>query len=282
MYFSVYIVYILLSVFISVTLCKSKDPRDNKGNIPFFLQDPSDEMCLGPNGFTVCNEQALWILTKRQGKKTFSLVSLLNISPNGLCLENKVGFFGGDKVGMGACSSKGSMMWEFEFVDSKHVKISSRGMTLVRGKPYKTSVSMQSVKKGQFISFYYHPTPVHDVGVYLKSTDGTCFDGDKFRECINRNSLLWGIGVKYSWGKAYRYIFNFKDRDSCILAKGDSVYKGPCKDSKSLGWALENGKMTFNNGKLCVVRKTIDNSTSLTPCGNTHEYITVDIPLTYT
>jgi len=36
---------------------KKSDPNDNRGNTPFFLQDPYDDMCLGPHGFTMCNEQ---------------------------------------------------------------------------------------------------------------------------------------------------------------------------------------------------------------------------------
>lgn len=44
---------------------KKQDLNDNRGNTPFYLQDPYDEMCLGPHGFTACNEQALWVLTRR-------------------------------------------------------------------------------------------------------------------------------------------------------------------------------------------------------------------------
>jgi hypothetical protein len=47
---------------------KKQDLNDNRGNTPFYLQDPYDEMCLGPQGFTACNEQALWILTRRQAR----------------------------------------------------------------------------------------------------------------------------------------------------------------------------------------------------------------------
>ena len=37
---------------------RKTDPNDNFGNTPFFLQDPYDDMCLGPNGFTACSEQS--------------------------------------------------------------------------------------------------------------------------------------------------------------------------------------------------------------------------------
>ena len=72
---------------------KKKDPNDNRGVTPFFLRDPRDEMCLGQNGFTACTEQVLWILTRRPGKKTYSLVSLLTPSHNGLCLEAFIPYY---------------------------------------------------------------------------------------------------------------------------------------------------------------------------------------------
>ena len=43
------------------------DPNDNRGNTPFFLQDPNDETCLGPEGFSVCDEQASKRKQKRNG-----------------------------------------------------------------------------------------------------------------------------------------------------------------------------------------------------------------------
>lgn len=91
-------------------------------------------MCLGIKGFTICDESALWILTKRSGKKTYSLVSLLNPSNkennNGLCLERKSTFFGlfnSDRISIGDCSKSGSKAWEFEFIDQTHVKLSTKG-----------------------------------------------------------------------------------------------------------------------------------------------------------
>ena len=157
------------------------------GNTPFFLQDPYDQTCIGPNGFTVCDERSLWILTKRAGKKTYSLVSLLNPSPSGMCLERKswfFGLFGGDKVGMGLCSKTGSKTWEFNFIDNTHVKLSTKGQCLVRGKnKYKNSVTVQNCNKGEFLPLVYHPTSVHEAGFYLKAADGECFDGSKFRNC---------------------------------------------------------------------------------------------------
>jgi hypothetical protein len=134
---------LLLTIIAYSSVCNAEkakaksDPDDNKGNTPFFLQDDRDSMCLGPNGFTICDERALWILTKRSGLKTYSLVSLLNPSPYGMCLEKKSGFLGvlgSSKVEMGPCNKKGSKSWEFDFIDKAHVRLSINGMCLVRGK----------------------------------------------------------------------------------------------------------------------------------------------------
>ena len=179
---------------------KPVDVNDNKGNTPFFLQDPQDQTCLGPNGFTVCDERSLWVLTRRAGKKTYSLVSLLNPSPYGMCLERKYSFFGlfgSDRVGMGLCSQGGSKNWDFNFVDKTHVKISTKGQCLVRGKKkFMNSISVQNCNKGEFTPLVYHPTSVHEAGFYLKAADGACFDGEKFRSCEGRGAdhLLWGVG----------------------------------------------------------------------------------------
>jgi hypothetical protein len=266
-----------------------KDPNDNPGNTPFFLQDPYDQTCLGPNGFTVCDERSLWILTKRAGTKTYSLVSLLNPSTHGMCLERKSGFlglFGGDKIGMGPCSKKGSKVWEFSFVDNKHVKLSSQGQCLVRGKKtYKNSVSVQNCKKGEFLPLLYHPTSVHENGFYLKSADEKCFDGEKFRSCegTGASRLLWGIGIKFIWGNAQRYFFGFQaqDRNNCIVAHGNKLEKGSCSSSGALKWGLSDGKLSVDNGKRCVSR-LVDNTAVLTRCSDSSEYISMDIPTVYT
>ena len=117
---------------------KPFDPNDNMGNTPFFLQDPSDQTCLGPHGFTVCDERALWVLTRRVGarKGLYSLVSLLNPNKDGLCLQKKSRAFGllsSDKIGVGSCRKKAAKAWEFEFVDQTFVRLSVGNDRLVRG-----------------------------------------------------------------------------------------------------------------------------------------------------
>lgn len=290
---------LLVIYFLLVELCtcaaqvqkKKTDPNDNKGNTPFFLQDPRDNTCLGPNGFTVCDERALWILTRRANRKTtYSLVSFLNPSKQGNCLERKSGFLGltkTDNVGLGFCSTDGSKSWEFEFIDKTNVKLSINQMCLVRGKKkFKNSVSLQSCKKGEFLPMVYHPAEVHTAGFFLKAADGTCFDGSKFRSCEGQgaNRILWGVGVKYIWGKGNRYIFNFHpdDRHSCLVAKGNKIEKGSCQSAGAYSWAFRDGELSYDNGKLCLAR-LIDNTAELTRCnGGTSEYITMDLPVVYT
>jgi hypothetical protein len=58
---------------------------------------------------------------------------------------------------------------------------------------------------------------------------------------------------------------------------------GLCTSKTSLGnWGLYEGKLSTNNGQLCVSRKT-DNTAVLTKCSkNEYEHIVMDIPVTYT
>ena len=272
-------------------IAKKSDPNDNRGNTPFFLQDPYDQMCLGPHGFTACDENALWVLTKRTGKKTYSLVSLLNSkTADGMCLQTKSTMFGllnSDKVAVGPCSSGRAKSWEFEFIDQTHVKLSSFGQCLVRGKKtYKNSMSVQACSKNEFLPLIYHPTAVHENGFYIKAADGMCFDGSKFRSCegSGSNRLLWGVGIRYVWGEAQRYFFNFhvQDRSSCIVGHGANVEKGLCKDSGATTWSLSLGMMAFGgSGKKCVARRSDDTAT-LISCKQSHEYLTLEVPSVYT
>jgi hypothetical protein len=261
-----------------------RDINDNKGNTPFFLQDPYDNQCLGAEGFTECTEKALWMLTKRKGVKTYSLVSLMNPSQHGTCLERKAGFLGlfpTNNVGKGFCSAKGSKRWNFEFVDNKHVKLSSRGMCLVRGKlKYRSTLSVDNCKK-EYLPLVYHPTSVHEVGFYLKTADGGCFNGDKFVSCgSGKKGLLWGVGIRYVGGRAQRYFFNFAERSNCIVAKGSKVEKSSCKQSGALKWSLFDGRLAHNY-KNCVARLS-DDSAAMVSCKIASEHISMDVPATYT
>lgn len=302
----IFILFLISCLFVVQSAEKSaakKDPNDNKGNTPFFLQDPHDHQCLGAYGFTECSEKALWMLTKRKGAKTYSLVSLMQpTETNGGCLQRiknvawwmkPFSFLIGatDKLGLGSCATASAKSWQFEFADSKHVKLSSKqgNKCLVRGgykgvdkkHKYKSSAAVQPCSKGVFLPLSYHPTAVHEVGFYLKAADGMCYNGDKFKSCSSTTNKLFGIGIKYVGGVAKRYFFDFGSRQQCILARGKTgIEMGPCSSSAALGWSVEDGKLQ-RHGTMCVARLA-DDKAALVPCRETHEHISVDVPASYT
>ncbi len=263
---------------------KKSDPNDNKGLTPFFLQDPYDQSCLGPNGFTQCDENSLWYLTKRNGKKTYSLVSFMSSSSD-VCLQRErkfFGLFGTDKLILGSCKKGAASLWEWEFLDQIHVKIGVQGMCIVKGRSgLKSSVSLKICNKGEYLPLIYHPTTVHEEGFYLKAPDGSCFDGSYFRSCVGSGAqkLLWGMGVRYVKGEAKRYFFNFSERTKCIVPKGTSIAKDTCSVSSALGWGLSNGRITYNSVK-CLARKLNDEAV-LVPCPDGYETIALEVPAVY-
>jgi hypothetical protein len=113
------------------------------------------------------------------------------------------------------------------------------------------------------------------------AADGACFDGSGFKDCdgVSANKLLWGVGIKYVWGKANRYFFNFnqQERDKCITEQGSHVAVGDCASGGALQWGLSDGKLSAKNGKMCVARLA-DNSAVMTRCSDASEYISMDVP----
>ena len=192
---------------------------------------------------------------------------------------------------MGSCTTKSAKSWDFDFMDQKNVKLSNRGLCLVRGKYYKSMASLQSCRLGEYTSLVYHPANLHKNGFYLKSGDGNCFDGSIFKTCpvlpTTSSTVLWGIGIRYSsWtGHESRYIFNFHDRNTCLITKGGGwvVEKGDCADSRALGWSLENGRLSKGaSGKtpMCVSRKP-DDTALMTQCADVNEYVVLELPVVY-
>jgi hypothetical protein len=216
----------LASAFYSPFSTKAPVPV-HTGNTAFFLQDPSDGQCLGSQGFSICDESAVWIITPRAGAKNYSFVSLFSSSRKGLCLEVKKKWFGQIQrsVGLGSCSSKSSKNWNFQFTsDSNGLRLLNGDLQLARGVPYRNSIAVRSHHPTEL---HYQPTTIHEAGFYIKSSDGLCFDGNFFRSCSNPLSLLWGVGIRYGrGGEAKRFLHNFKDRTVCLEAKGSRVYRG--------------------------------------------------------
>lgn len=266
----------------------SKDANDLRGLTPFFLQDPYDQMCLGPHGFTNCDERALWLLTRRNGKKTYSLVSFLNPNQEGSCMQRKPTFFGllsSSSLSLGSCKRGNAKAWEWEFLDKQLVRLTNNGQCIARGKKgHKSSISLEPCKSNEVLPLLYHPTSVHENGFYLKSADGSCFDGAKFRSCTGSGSgsLLWGVGIKYVWGEANQYLFSFSKKEkTCLNRKGRKVSKDTCDAAGTLGWGMVDGALSSQKGQLCIARRESDEA-FLLPCKQGSEYITMEIPSVYT
>lgn len=206
---------------------KENDLSIHMENIAFFLQDPIDGQCIGAQGFSICDESAVWILTPRTGSKNYSLVSLFGASSKGLCLDLKKKWFDDlILVELGSCASKNAKNWNFQLMSSEGMVLTNGGRQLTRGLPFHNSIAATSTAAAVTV-LHYQPTTIHDAGFFIKSSDGLCFDGDYFRPCTNLISLLWGVGVKYNYrGEAKRFIHNFNNHNICLESKGSRVYRG--------------------------------------------------------
>jgi hypothetical protein len=280
------------------------DPNDHKGLSAFFLQNPRDGTCLGPKGFTMCDENALWLLTTRANRDTYSLVSFLSPSSN-ICLQRKSSFFGffhSDQVILGSCNTKSAKSWKWEWINQKErvLRLSNLGKCISQGglgknRNIHSDFSMKSCENandGTVIDFEYHLTAVHEDGFLITTASGDCFDGENFRSCSSAgssaasklSSLYWGIGIRYVWGEARRYLFKFPlpERNKCLAAKGkNTIGLGDCDTSGGvLTWGLQQGQLSYNHGKKCVSRTLTENQPILTDCKETHEYMIMNIPAT--
>jgi hypothetical protein len=210
-----------------------KDLSIHTGSTAFFLQDPTDGQCLGVNGFSICDESAVWIITPRTGTKNYSFVSLFSPSRRGLCLEVRKRWLDHlPSVGLGSCASKSSKNWNFQFTGTDSLKLLNGPLHLTRGLPYRNSISMAST--GDPIMLRYQPTTIHDAGFFIKSGDGLCFDGDGFCPCKSPSSLLWGVGVRFDragTGQAARFLHNFRERTACLESIGARVSRGTLPSS---------------------------------------------------
>ena len=228
LHWSVFIMALLQVKTVASSASQTTANVNEKVYTPFFLQDRSDKSCLGMNGFTFCNENSLWLLLPRPETSKFSLVPFINPSEDGLCLEVVSKWFRSKKLKMGSCTHSGSKKWNYEFVNASDIKMSSQGMSISRGKPYQSSLSLVSSDSDDYVPLYYYPTNIHEAGFYLKaSSDGYCFDGNAFRLCDKAKEVLFGVGFSFSWrGTAGRYFFNYYDKSKCLNVKRNNVYLG--------------------------------------------------------
>lgn len=282
---------------ISVIGSSSKDNRsknstlndlsDLRGSVPFFLQDSSDRTCLSPMGFTLCDERALWIFAKRTNKgkgNLFSLISMLySPSPSKMCMaiETKLwGIIKTDNIVMDSCNKPLSQQWNFDFIDKKNMRLSSKDLCMVRGKKsFRNQVSVQKCSLNEYQPIAYHPTGAHDMGFLLKASDGSCFDGNRFIPCQGE-SIYWGVGIRFYRGEAKRYFHKVDEKESnYCLTKFSSKGVGlrECSNRNALDWSLHDGRLSFQN-RHCVAR-LFDNSTQLIDCrSSNYELIALEIP----
>ena len=223
-----WVVVVFLCILLTSGCESSTAAQEERVHTPFFLQDRSDKSCLGTKGFTFCNENALWLLIERSQTQKYSLVPFLNPSEDGLCLEAVSKMFRRSNLGMGSCRNSGSKQWVYEFLNKNDIRMNALGLSLARGQPYQSSMSLVPHESENFLPLYYYPTNIHEAGFYLKaSSDGHCFDGDQFRVCDVAKDVLFGVGVSFSWrGTGRRYFFNYSDRSRCLTLKRNRVHIG--------------------------------------------------------
>jgi len=255
-----------------------KDAFQNKGNVPFFIQDPLDGTCLGPGGFTACDTTSLWVYSGR--KEGHSLVSLLEPKEDSMCLT-KVGSGKQCELKTYSCKSKGTKLWHVEPDKHGYFKVmedNQKNCIHRTMQPYKNSVYVVPCKNG-YTPMQIVETAIHDSGFFLESADGQCFDGVKFRICdASDKTLLWGIGIRFSSsGSAERSFFKFYDGNKCLAVGKKGLELGDCKGAGGNGWGLKDGRLSRENGKTCIVRKK-DNTASVDKCSNGFEHIALAIP----
>ena len=107
---------------------------------------------------------------------------------------------------------------------------------------------------------------IHDVGFWLRGSDGSCFDGTSFRSCDpSVGKIVWGWGlVGGNKGKVERFLYHWHDSTSCLgKGKGDGMTMGTCS-AKTASWALDsNGRLS--TGGMCLVRG-LGNEAHLVKC----------------
>mmetsp|Transcript_17043 Transcript_17043/g.22113 ORF Transcript_17043/g.22113 Transcript_17043/m.22113 type:complete len:336 (-) Transcript_17043:598-1605(-) len=269
----------------------------NQGLTAFFLRDPNDGMCLGSFGFTDCNTESLWLYASR-GQAGHSLVLVLFPDSNASCLVGS-----GSGLRGGLCNKRESMRWVIEGPNGdnlyrvKHVD-AGKEMCIVRYKAggkkdatgYKARLrnsasllpchnSYNPESESGYIPLEVVETAVHDVGFYFKTVDGLCFDGIRFRQCHADSEFLWGIGVNFtSKGDFSRTLHKFHSPSRCLIEDSPgSLGLGDCSSRQAQRWGLKEGKLSRDNGKICVTR-TIDNFASTRTCTEAFEYFTPEIP----
>lgn len=251
------------------------DPYDNRDRPLFWLQDPRDNTCLGPQGFGVCDEASLWMLADRKGGA--ALVAPFETGNAQMCLDRKWCHSAESPVAIGPCKACGAKHWQVTKDRRGYVKVSEdKGKNcLVRSKPlpggkqdkirrYKNSAMMSHCEKG-YTGLVLAKAELND-GFFLQAADGFCFDGDRFVACdVNDWRLRWGVGITFkNNGQAYRYFYKIFEEGVCLQRTGKGAKLGDCSHWGAKRWSLQGGRLA-HDGDHCIVRNH-DNSAAFVKC----------------
>ena len=137
---------------------------------------------------------------------------------------------------------------------------------------------MQSCKEGGTL-LQVVESNFQDTGFLLKASDGSCFDGVKFKTCsASSPSLVWGWGIGHgSKGDAFKVLFKWLAQESCLVRDGSAgTGLGGCGSTGSR-WALSpDGQLSTDGNKFCVVRG-LDNSAYVAKCAAGFEYLHMEV-----
>jgi len=264
---------------------ETKEDNVKTGLIPFHLQD-RDGSCLSVGGsFGLCNTENLFMYLPKANKKDgHSLVTLLSppddsgssclsrVSPKGASSALAKG---------GVCSSSGAKNFELILdkqsgryfvtaneqkaclVRTAHSSAARKRLADLRKKKNSdvfdsrylhNGASIQSCKEGGTLLQIVESNH-HDTGFWIQASDGTCFDGSKFKACdASLTSLAWGWGFDTS-GKtgASRFLYRWYDPSKCLWHDRSGTSFGECSNSKAKDWALtKTGHLS--HAKACLVR----------------------------
>lgn len=272
--------FIVTFLFFTRAVAKTND-QDYKGMTLFHLQD-RDGSCLQITGaLGPCTESSYFMYAPRmKGGKSegHSLVALHSPSPGASCLSRASASKVTSALAAGSCGASGAKQFDLvldkgsgsHFVSalkSTSCVVRTAHTTEVRNRqaaarkrnkpdPFDArylynGVSMQPCKDGGTL-LQVVESGVHDLGFWITTADGQCFDGFTFRRCDPSSaSLVWGWGIKFTGKGDTRYLYKWHTPTQCLSREGGATALASC-DSPG-DWRLSTrGELTSE--KFCVVR----------------------------
>jgi len=287
-------------LFGATLLARGAKQTEKRGLVPFHLQD-RDGSCLQLDGyFGACTTESLWLyapsnndghafISMMKPKGDYAATCLTRASPKGKT----------SAITAGACKTAGAKNWQLVLdkqsgmyflasndkqgcvVRTAHSTEARKRQEAARKKGKRdvydprflfNGASIQSCKEGGSL-LQIVETNLHDVGFWLKASDGSCFDGKIFRSCDQTNAaIVWGWGLRTAKsGDVVKFLYRWHDSKTCLVKDGTATNVGSC-DSGSAVWGLEKGELSHDNGKLCLVRG-LNNEAHLLKCKDSHEHV---------